>query len=134
MVRTLACHARGRGFEPHPGRQPILGYAFVAQLVEQRTENPRVVGSIPTEGTICGFSSSGRAPPCQGGGSEFEPRNPLHFFIWRWRHSQVVRQRSAKPLSPVQIRLPPLVPKGANCKYAGVAELADALDSKSSVR
>ena len=27
------------------------GYAFVAQLVEQRTENPRVVGSIPTGGT-----------------------------------------------------------------------------------
>ena len=48
MVRTLACHARGRGFEPHSGRQ----FAFVAQLVEQRTENPRVVGSIPTEGTI----------------------------------------------------------------------------------
>ncbi len=21
LVRTLACHARGRGFEPHPGRQ-----------------------------------------------------------------------------------------------------------------
>ena len=27
---------------------------------------------------ICGRSSSGRAPPCQGGGSEFEPRRPLH--------------------------------------------------------
>ena len=54
------------------------GHAQIAQLVEQRTENPRVVGSIPTEGTIRGFSSSGRAPPCQGGGSEFEPRNPLH--------------------------------------------------------
>ncbi len=27
-------------------------YAPVAQLVEQRTENPRVVGSIPTGGTI----------------------------------------------------------------------------------
>ena len=27
-------------------------YAFVAQLVEQGTENPRVVGSIPTEGTM----------------------------------------------------------------------------------
>ena len=26
---------------------------------------------------MCGFSSSGRAPPCQGGGSEFDPRNPL---------------------------------------------------------
>ena len=57
--------------------------AFVAQLVEQRTENPRVVGSIPTEGTICGFSSSGRAPPCQGGGSEFEPRNPLQHLSSR---------------------------------------------------
>ena len=51
--------------------------AQIAQLVEQRTENPRVVGSIPTEGTKRGFSSFGRAPPCQGGGSEFEPRNPL---------------------------------------------------------
>ena len=29
----------------------------------------------------CGCSSSGRAPPCQGGGSEFEPRHPLHFLI-----------------------------------------------------
>ena len=31
--------------------QPVL-YASVAQLVEQGTENPRVVGSIPTGGTI----------------------------------------------------------------------------------
>ena len=30
---------------------PLL-YASVAQLVEQGTENPRVVGSIPTGGTI----------------------------------------------------------------------------------
>ena len=29
------------------------------------------------EYTSCGRSSSGRAPPCQGGGSEFEPRRPL---------------------------------------------------------
>ena len=48
LVRTLACHARGRGFEPHPGRH----FASVAQLVEQGTENPRVVGSIPTGGTM----------------------------------------------------------------------------------
>ena len=70
------------------GSSPIrvAKFASVAQSVEQRTENPRVVGSIPTGGTkdmnsafisIRGFSSSGRAPPCQGGGSEFEPRNPL---------------------------------------------------------
>ena len=49
LVRTLACHARGRGFEPHPGRHL---FASVAQSVEQGTENPRVVGSIPTGGTI----------------------------------------------------------------------------------
>ena len=48
LVRTLACHARGRGFEPHPGRH----FASVAQLVEQGTENPRVIGSIPIGGTI----------------------------------------------------------------------------------
>ena len=47
LVRTLACHARGPGFESPSGRQ----FASVAQLVEQGTENPRVVGSIPTGGT-----------------------------------------------------------------------------------
>ena len=46
---------------------------------------------------------SGRAPPCQGGGREFEPRFPLQI----WRHSQAVRQRSAKPLSPVRFRVSP---------------------------
>ena len=29
------------------------------------------------EAPFCGFSSFGRAPPCQGGGGGFEPRNPL---------------------------------------------------------
>ena len=56
LVRALACHARGRGFEPHPSRHSRANNfhrsASVAQLVEQRTENPRVVGSIPTGGTI----------------------------------------------------------------------------------
>ncbi len=79
LVRTLACHARGRGFDSHPDRSLYSENASVAQSVEQGTENPRVDGSIPSGGIIliCGFSSSGRAPPCQGGGSEFEPRNPL---------------------------------------------------------
>ncbi len=59
LVRTLACHARGRGFEPHPSRQTDYvsdsdiahKYASVAQSVEQGTENPRVGGSIPPRGT-----------------------------------------------------------------------------------
>ena len=48
LVRTLACHARGRRFEPVPGRH---FFASVAQSVEQGTENPRVDGSIPSGGT-----------------------------------------------------------------------------------
>ena len=55
LVRTLACHARGRGFEPHPGRQ----FASVAQSVEQGTENPRVGGSIPPGGTIFSMDAKG---------------------------------------------------------------------------
>ena len=47
LVRTLACHARGRGFDPLPNRH----YASVAQSVEQGTENPCVGGSIPSRGT-----------------------------------------------------------------------------------
>ena len=44
-----ACHAGGRRFEPVPGRHL---FASVAQSVEQRTENPRVDGSIPSGSTI----------------------------------------------------------------------------------
>ncbi len=73
LVRTPACHAGGRGFEPHPDRHLLSStcgiyaavdklydlpadmwetkYAPVAQLVEQGPENPRVVGSIPTGAT-----------------------------------------------------------------------------------
>ena len=47
LVRAPACHAGGRRFEPDPGRF----FASVAQLVEQGTENPRVIGSIPIGGT-----------------------------------------------------------------------------------
>ena len=47
LVRAPACHAGGRRFEPDPGRF----YASVAQSVEQGTENPRVIGSIPIGGT-----------------------------------------------------------------------------------
>ncbi len=86
--KSLCRREQGGGHSPR--------YASVAQLVEQGTENPRVVGSIPIGGTIlCGFSSFGRARPCQGRGGGFEPRNPL-----QRRHSQAVRQRSATPLCP----------------------------------
>ena len=66
LVRTLACHARGQGFESPSGRhfsQAVKSsptgcrYASVAQSVERRTENPCVVGSIPTGGTMVARNS-----------------------------------------------------------------------------
>ena len=45
-----ACHAGDRRFDPGRDRHFMLG--SVAQLVEQRTENPRVGGSIPSRATI----------------------------------------------------------------------------------
>src|SRR3990167_8073755 len=55
----LASQAResGRLYNPRQVHyNAALFYGRVAQLVEQRTENPRVVGSIPTPATI--FSST----------------------------------------------------------------------------
>ena len=80
--------------------------AQIAQSVEQRTENPRVTGSIPVLGMLCGCSSmvehqpskldtwvrfpspalenmrewlSGGVSPCQGEGRGFESRLALLF-------------------------------------------------------
>ena len=80
--------------------------AQIAQSVEQRTENPRVTGSIPVLGMLCGCSSmvehqpskldtwvrfpspalenmrewlSGGVSPCQGEGRGFESRLALFF-------------------------------------------------------
>ena len=43
LVRTLACHARGRGFEPHPGRH---FFAVVAQQAEHFLGKDEVTSSI----------------------------------------------------------------------------------------
>ena len=121
LVRMPACHAGGRGFEPHPDRHL---FASVAQSVEQGTENPRVGGSIPPGGTIhifliceynynmlCGsgsvverhlakvnVASSNlvfRSTKDKGRGLRLLSSN----LIIR-RHSQEVRQSSAKALCP----------------------------------
>ena len=42
------------GSNPAPATQTFIVYAQIAQLVEQRTENPRVTGSIPVLGMSCG--------------------------------------------------------------------------------
>ncbi|CDI40466.1 conserved protein of unknown function [Tepidanaerobacter acetatoxydans Re1] len=67
------------------GSSPIwvaIILALVAQSVEQRTENPRVGGSIPPQGTIDVRKwLSGRASPCQGEGRGFKSRLPLHLYL-----------------------------------------------------
>ena len=57
-----------------------------------------------SEAPLCGRSSSGRAPPCQGGGSEFEPRRPLQNSKTsvparkrQLRRFLFVRRRAARP-------------------------------------
>ena len=43
VVNMSPCHGEDRGFDPRRDRH----YGSIAQLVEQRTENPCVAGSIP---------------------------------------------------------------------------------------
>ena len=75
------------------------------QVTHLRVKN-RVSAKI---NQICGCSSSGRAPPCQGGGSEFEPRQPLQIkghrchsvlFFWpqhtRFLHLHEIRGRGPR--------------------------------------
>ena len=51
LVRTLACHARGHGFEPHSGRQRIIcaynisSGADLAHLVERHLAKVEVASS-----------------------------------------------------------------------------------------
>ena len=55
MVRTLACHARGRGFEPHPGRQ----FAVIAQSVERILGKDEVGGSNPPSSSKKSLNAKG---------------------------------------------------------------------------
>ena len=54
---------------------PTRGRHFLFPSAKKGLDKPAPAGYNNT--IVCGFSSSGRAPPCQGGGSEFESRNPL---------------------------------------------------------
>ena len=50
LVRALACHARGRGFEPHPSRHTSNAIRFsadLAHLVERHLAKVEVAGSSP---------------------------------------------------------------------------------------
>src|SRR5699024_5325288 len=112
-----------------PTTPVMIDTAIVARGLTHRIVAPAFRGSIPTgppialypsvKGTGVGAVSLGSntsSPVTCGSSSAVEYHlakvgvagsNPVFRSITR-RHSQVVRQRSAKPLPPVQIRLPPL--------------------------
>ena len=72
-------------------------------MAEHPAVNRRVAGSSPARGVFIWSVGQGvKTPPFHGGNAGSNPARII------WRHSQVVRQRSATPLSPVQIRVAPL--------------------------
>ena len=69
-------------------------------MAEHPAVNRRVAGSSPARGVFIWSVGQGvKTPPFHGGNAGSNPARII------WRHSQVVRQRSATPLSPVQIRV-----------------------------
>ena len=97
----------------------IIRVVLDSSEVEHSAVNRRVVGSNPTRGVLKSVSQlladfnfekiniwlrgqAVKTSPFHGGNTGSIPVGVI------WRHSQVVRQRSATPLSPVQIWLAPL--------------------------
>ena len=87
-----------------------------SSMVEHSAVNRVVVGSSPTRGVFLSdtldtpsgdntrlHGQAVKTSPFHGGNTGSIPVGVI------WRHSQVVRQRSATPLSPVQIWLAPLI-------------------------
>ena len=112
MVRTLACHARGRGFESLPDRH---FFALVAQMVEQGTENPRVGGSIPPQGTNAGLAQLAEQLICNQqvvgsipiAGSRWDKRS---IYMGRFQSGQM-EQTVNLPEVPSVVRIHPCPPR-----------------------
>ena len=105
LVRALGCGPRGRGFESPRSPQIVGRYQFryrrhefligehmalspsvvprnapLAQLVEQRTLNPQVLGSIPRGRTTLLSCSVRKSLSCMG--SSFDSSCPVRALSW----------------------------------------------------
>ena len=105
-----------------PGR--VTTYGRLAQLGERLPYKQDVGSSILSSSTICGNSSAVEHRLAKAGVASSNLVSRSNFI---WRHSQAVRQRSAKPLFPSSI----LGAASTIVTHAGVAEQADATDLKS---
>ena len=99
-------------------------YGRLAQLGERLPYKQDVGSSILSSSTICGNSSAVEHRLAKAGVASSNLVSRSNFI---WRHSQAVRQRSAKPLFPSSI----LGAASTIVTHAGVAEQADATDLKS---
>ena len=113
LVRMPACHAGGRRFEPVPGRQffrNLRGTLYCvnkyAKIEIAKAEHINLtVNCIILAKVNRLYGGYRQVVKTQGCGScirGFESHYPPHLFntLYMRRHSQVVRQRSAKPLFP----------------------------------
>jgi hypothetical protein len=73
-----------RQFDSGPRHHIFIHAAYVTLLDPKITHVVEIVAARHERKWL-----SGRAPPCQGGGREFESRLPLHFYFWR--RGQVVK-------------------------------------------
>ncbi len=96
----------------------LLCFKQKNEILHLRLDNAdRLMYNIPCKNEICGCSSSGRAPPCQGGGSEFQPRHPLQkksvpiagadFFCFNKKNQNKTRNCSlaASPLNCRELKV-----------------------------
>ena len=105
-----------------PGR--VTTYGRLAQLGERLPYKQDVGSSILSSSTTCGNSSAVEHRLAKAGVASSNLVSRSNFI---WRHSQAVRQRSAKHLFPSSS----LGAASTIVTHAGVAEQADATDLKS---
>ena len=107
-------------------KEPRKNIILDSSMVEHSAVNRVVAGSSPARGARAKEESGAAVPklkrirlrgqavktsPFHGGNTGSIPVGVI------WRHSQVVRQRSATPLSPVQIWLAPLIKNTRNIYF-----------------
>src|SRR5207248_2652121 len=69
----------------------------------------------------CGCSSVGRAPPCQGGRREFEPRHPLRFSLVQTTPMPFEKFDDAEAIDYIRVR--GIGQKGTNRQRANGAAI-----------